>query len=85
MPTQKSWSAMCRERVASYERQINAGENMACIKWAIKNLSNSYRPLIFKYRCALLLRRAIKSGRIKENTEAKKRYEAYLVKYNEEF
>ena len=64
MPTQKSWSELCRERVNSYIWQINNRES-ATIEWAVQNLRNSYRPPIFRYRCAKLLRRAIKNGRIK--------------------
>ena len=74
MPTSKSWSEICHERVSSYEQRINSGTYYTCIQWAIDNLSISYRPLIFKVRCAKLLKRAVKSGRIKENPKNAEKY-----------
>jgi len=71
----RSWSDYCRERVASYVRQINRGKNGACIAWAFDNLANSYRPPIFRYRTAKLLRRAIKAGKVKENPAAVREYQ----------
>lgn len=71
-----SWSNLCRARCEKYVQQINQGN--ACIAWAITDLSHSYRPNIFKYRTAKLLRRAIKTSRIKENPIAAENYRNYI-------
>lgn len=70
-----SWSEVCRERCASYIRQINNGD--ATIEWAFYNLSCSYRPRLFRERTAKLLRRAIRSGRVHEHENA-------VVEWNKE-
>lgn len=83
MPTQKSWSVICRKRVNYYINQINKSDYMACIQWAVENLSHSYRPTIFKIRCAKMLRRAIKNRKIKENPIAVQNYHNYVNEIKE--
>lgn len=65
----RSWSDYCRERVMSYKRQIESPAGNACIEWAVRNLANSYRPNIFKYRTAKMLGRMYRAGKIKNDPE----------------
>ena len=85
MPTQKSWSQLCRERIAMYAYAIKNAKNEEdyCIQKAWDNLSHSYRPTIFKIRCAKLLRKAILRGDIKENSVAAENYRNYVNEIKE--